>query len=72
MKTKFALLLVIFALTGCPFDETEKCVEAQIKAEQLSVCKDLKGDDEKKCQKETRIFSEAQARLACLKAKAGG
>jgi hypothetical protein len=72
MKIKIGLLLVMFTLTGCPFDETEKCVEAQVKAEQLTICKNLKGDDESKCQRETKIFSEAPARLACLKAKAGG
>jgi hypothetical protein len=71
MKIKLSLLLMAFVLTGCPFDETEKCVEAQIKAEQFTVCKDLKGEDEDRCKKVMAISAEATGRLLCLKAKAG-
>ena len=71
MKTKLSLMLMAFVLTGCPFDETEKCVESQIKAEQFNLCSDLSGEDEKKCKKETKINAEATGRLLCLKAKAG-
>ena len=71
MKTKLPLLLMVLALTGCPFDETEKCVEAQIKAEQFTVCKGLKGEDEIECKKVIAIGTEASGRLLCLRAKAG-
>ena len=73
MKTKLSLLLMAFVLTGCPFDETEKCVEAQIKAQQFNECShaDLNSEDLKTCKKETAISAEATGRLLCLKAKAG-
>lgn len=74
MKTILIGLLAVFALTGCPFDETEKCVDAQVKAEQFNECShfNLNSEELKTCKKETAINAEATARLACLKAKAGG
>lgn len=71
MKYKYLILLAVFALTGCPVNEIDKCVDAQVKAE-LTVCRDINEEDlKKKCKKETAISAEAEARLACLKANAG-
>ena len=64
---------MVLALTGCPFDETEKCVDAQIKAQQFNECfhADLNSENLKTCKKETAISAEASGRLLCLRAKAG-
>jgi hypothetical protein len=71
MKTRIALTLMFLWLAGCqPESEVDKCVEAQIKAEQFTVCKGLKGDDEIECKKVIAIGAEASGRLLCLRAKA--
>jgi hypothetical protein len=71
MKTKLGLLLMALVLTGCPFDEMEKCVDAQINAEIYANCSGLKGEQASGCKKETKISMEATGRLLCLKARAG-